>query len=1138
MMHNHTQRISSCAILALALLAACSGGGDSSGGGGSFLVLKTEPLNNGRLYLNEPIRVDFTTNVDLNSANLSTFSFQVLDQNGSPVSEQPTGRFEIGTSPGDEAPGRRLLFIPRFPTNDTYDNGGFRPGRTYLVSLVAGNPRNGTVLRSDGGKGLGVPVSFAFSTADGTTPSQLFRDTLPGGPRKTSFTITPTPDNDGRVVLNKFGAPALELRLGFDQALNPNSSNVPVALDTDPLLRSINQRGRVFLEYDDPDPAIGFNKWIPADVDLERNDLSGSVLVLRPVGVLPNNATVRAIVENTLEDISGESNVANAAYNRVFATFRTRISYDPQFDAVVESFDEADNINFEAPFLEPTAEVDNGFVKAGFDFEGTNTTLEYRPTISEVVLSTDFTQVIPSNGSPFNVSGGVFNFRNVTIPAGVRVNGVGSNPMVWLVTGDFRVAGELSVRGGNGQRVDTLNSANFPSAGGVGVCAGGNGGKGSPSGTQRDLSGQAGFGPFQRTGGGGRPGQLSCQAACGRGSGGGGGSMSTQGDPFYKQLAGTGTTFQQQRGVGGQGCQGAAGSASRSLQGGEAGPTVFTDARTDNNFWGSAVNVQRQIRITGELASPRGGGGGGGGGDLSNSGGCNPLDVNFVNDSKGGGGGGGGGALIVKALGNIIVEPTGKILADGGYGGGGEQAGSCNQGGGGGAGAGGMVVLMAGKQIILNAKGVTAANRFTYAQNDYDFVISADGGLCTTGTFGAPVIAAKYPASGQTVLAGTQYDSAPLGALGGMGIVQLMAPPGDPNDPTANADNTNTVLDDNIIFLRDGTPQNGTAKRDLLAWRGFPNAAGILVDDFGTPTNIGANEGDIRPSPIFLPVTFSNRTRLRSKWIDTGSSKRRPLAAPDNQPRGIVQDTVNNLLAGPTYEFAGTFNNPTGLTHGYANYQVDGTSAKPVYPVAVNYADILGINANASFSGQPAIRVELTSPALGTIVDRYSQYEVQFASASADLNPTFRILSHSDRILFLSPTSGAIPEGATRLRVLSKFFEIRIGGVQGSETLGGTYAGSLPNSQIPIANVRIGFAFHQDPASPTAQRFPANPSQFVLDLTDPAVQDQIRLLGASYVQWDILFNTGFKSVVTDVPPGLSPSSPRPELHFLRIPYRF
>ena len=39
----------------------------------------------------------------------------------------------------------------------------------------------------------------------------------------------------------------------------------------------------------------------------------------------------------------------------------------------------------------------------------------------------------------------------------------------------------------------------------------------------------------------------------------------------------------------------------------------------------------------------------------------------------------------------------------------------------------------------------------------------------------------------------------------------------------------------------------------FLAWRGFPNASGVWVDDFGNPTAIGDNEGDMRPSPILLP---------------------------------------------------------------------------------------------------------------------------------------------------------------------------------------------------------------------------------------------------------------------------------------------
>ena len=66
----------------------------------------------------------------------------------------------------------------------------------------------------------------------------------------------------------------------------------------------------------------------------------------------------------------------------------------------------------------------------------------------------------------------------------------------------------------------------------------------------------------------------------------------------------------------------------------------------------------------------------------------------------------------------------------------------------------------------------------------------------------------------------------------------------------------------------------------MIGWRGFPNAAGVFVDDDGVATNIGKNEGDIRPTPILMPVPFNAQSRIRSKWIDTGASERRLLAAP------------------------------------------------------------------------------------------------------------------------------------------------------------------------------------------------------------------------------------------------------------------
>ena len=65
---------------------------------------------------------------------------------------------------------------------------------------------------------------------------------------------------------------------------------------------------------------------------------------------------------------------------------------------------------------------------------------------------------------------------------------------------------------------------------------------------------------------------------------------------------------------------------------------------------------------------------------------------------------------------------------------------------------------------------------------------------------------------------------------------------------------TNTILDDNVLLFLNGVPLTGSNKQRYLAWRGFLNASGLAVDDFGAPTNVQGNEGDIRPTPHLLPV--------------------------------------------------------------------------------------------------------------------------------------------------------------------------------------------------------------------------------------------------------------------------------------------
>ena len=359
--------------LCLLTLTGCGGSGAAGVNAGEFQVVRTNPVNGATVFLNDPISIDFSTPVDLDSATLNTMTFQALDQQGEPVSELVTGTFSLGVANGDIEVGRRLQFVPSFPTNNDYTNGGFKAGRTYLVQLVGGSANNNQVLRDVNGRALNQPVTFQFSTRDGTQPAQLFRNPLPGGPQRTGLSVTTATDiND--VPLGLFGAPPLEVRLEFDQALNPNSGNVPVAFDVDPLVRDISQRGRVFLEYDDPE--YGLDTWIPADVELERNDLTGATLTLRPSGVLPNNATVRVIVESTLEDISGENNLGIPTYDRIFGTFSTSQSYEQQWNGIAEDFTSAQDIDIGASFPEAQADVGPGYVRAGFASEDNPTSLE------------------------------------------------------------------------------------------------------------------------------------------------------------------------------------------------------------------------------------------------------------------------------------------------------------------------------------------------------------------------------------------------------------------------------------------------------------------------------------------------------------------------------------------------------------------------------------------------------------------------------------------------------------------------------------------------------------------------------------------------------------------------------------------
>ena len=242
--------------------------------------------------------------------------------------------------------------------------------------------------------------------------------------------------------------------------------------------------------------------------------------------------------------------------------------------------------------------------------------------------------------------------------------------------------------------------------------------------------------------------------------------------------------------------------------------------------------------------------------------------------------------------------------------------------------------------------------------------------------------------------------------------------------------------------------------------------------------------------------------------------------------------TQNGAVVGPTFEFAG-LNNTTivpGTTPGagYIHYAPLGSSGVRIdFPIAIAPVAIQSMTGGASYLGQPAYRISLATPALGQ-ADRYVQYEAELLNSSGSVLTGFRILTHTDRELLLDPGTDVLPGDATMVRVTAKFFKIV---TNTSEGLGTVYV-PPGGSPIPLANVRIGFAFHQNPQAATG-RFPTDEQDFVRDFNDPDFLAWVAANGAPrYVQWDALFDIGFAGQ------SLTPTTPRPELHFLRLPFHF
>ena len=250
----------------------------------AFEVVAHSPAPGAVVYLNDAITVSFSTQLDLDSVNPSSFAIEEFDAQGQPTLVAVPGVYRLANN------GTTLWFQPDLPLNGAYATGGLRAGRSYLVTVTDS-------LHDATGQRLQAARTFTFHTRSGTTAAALYLDREARGPGRVALAVTTNPA----------AVPAHEVRLTFDQPLDP-------AVD--------NLIGTAWFEYQDANDPVGVFRQMPASLAIERNTYADAVLLLRPLDILPEATVVRVVVAATLRDLAGQDNVQTPDYDPVFGTFQ------------------------------------------------------------------------------------------------------------------------------------------------------------------------------------------------------------------------------------------------------------------------------------------------------------------------------------------------------------------------------------------------------------------------------------------------------------------------------------------------------------------------------------------------------------------------------------------------------------------------------------------------------------------------------------------------------------------------------------------------------------------------------------------------------------------------------------------------
>jgi hypothetical protein len=1077
--------------------------------------------NNAVWFINRPIQIRFTQDVDFDTVSLNTINIRQM--NGAPS----VGEFSQPILANGTVDRRTVEFQPRCPTDSTLSDAGFQPGGVmYELKILGTSAATGLTVQSTQGEALLVSETRVFSTPVGTTPTELFFDTHIGPPQPlvrsvgdvgldfSHVQVGQDPNNriyferaaNGQVALESGAVLDLNLesnpdsqialKLVFNQPVQPFSSNI--------------SSQRLPWQYLDQG---GVWQNLGTSVTLEANcTFAGAVVAIRPQGILPPGAKLRSIISTEFSDLVGET---NTLVQFDHAPADTRAAPMVLADSIEEEFLSDVREDSTASVGEPLADWSDGGLSARFSFSGKGGNggkfdWELKPGKLFILDTTTTTLTGGENFQPTTqqvVIDGVMDVRNLRIGVGAQLEVQGPNPLLILASGKVEILGEIDIGGTNTKGVVTLNTTNQPQPGAIGNAGGGRGGIGSPLTNSSSPGGTRGLGAFNTPDGGGEGGETSWidsnnNLNARRGNGGGGGFFGAN----QLSLPGAMGKFDQEF-IGLDAENGFANLITTALtppkgaisgltppRSGTRGPSPFTDPDPTNNFWGSMFDSSQGAILVGELLKPHAGAGGGGGGDASFTNGqvfpMVPFDPQ--GDEKGAGGGGGGGSLTILSLGDIVFGPFGQIRCRGGTGGGGENTNFLDRvGGGSGGGSGGHVILQTSARIDMSQTGTGGTPPPGY-QNVAIMATGGEGGAGAGDQGGASVglqgSVEKTPTN-DACPPGYPMPTTPptlnaclghvhgAGGDGGPGLIQLHTPNG---------------LGGGDIILPPGKTLRDICKPEPI----YATATQRLVPVFGRnstavsvwiPLGLGGFDAGATAAPFFKNGTF--------------------LFGDVDPVTGLVQTTGEIVNAQPPIIGPDpVVNQGVGLPY---------ISATDPRTIVLDASGLIGTGDEVYLQNLGLTEhfvLELSQISNPSVRERFDVVSLDYDASAQTLTASTSTLD--------DPLSSFTPFGGPAASLSPSFFRIRSEG----------NLDSLPDS----ATVRIRFQAAPATFAGAPDLTNVIPGPTPMDWTsDPAVLNSA-LLNADirFFRFDVRFDIDALNL------GLNPDNPIPTVEFLRFPFRY